>query len=197
MQAAVEALDDGVATDTARYYASLERDIDVLHGLVDDLFLLARLESGDVNLERVPSDLSEIADEVFEALEPIATRRNVTLVLEPRHSVVVETEPSAVSRVMRNLLDNAIRHAPDDSAVRVSIDADAGATVSVVDEGVGFGEDFVGSAFDSFSREDVSRTRETGGAGLGLAIARGLVDALGGDIWIDPGPGGKVAFRLP
>lgn len=201
MQAAVEALQDGVATDTGRYYGSLERDIAALHGLVDDVFLLARLQAGDLTLERVPTDLSDLADEAIEVLTPVARRKEVALVMEARSRPVVETEPSAVSRVLRNLLDNAIRHAPERSTVRIVLDQGRdlgeGSTVSVRDDGPGFEPEFLDVAFDSFTRADASRTRETGGAGLGLAIAHGFVDALDGDIWVDPGPGGCVTFRLP
>ncbi len=196
MQAAVEALDDGVATDTERYYRSLQRDIAALHALVDDLFLLARLQAGDVSLERVPTDLSDLADEAIEVLAPVARKKDVDLVIEARHRPVVDTEPSAVSRVMRNLLDNAIRHAPEASTVRIVLDDGDGSTVSVRDEGPGFRPEFVDTAFDSFSRDDAARARDTGGAGLGLAIAHGFVDALDGEIWADPGPGGRVTFRL-
>ena len=196
MQAAVEALEDGVATDTDRYYRSLQRDIVALHALVDDLFLLARLQAGDLTLERAPTDLSDLADEAIEVLTPVARRKEVELVIDARARPVVDTEPSAVSRVMRNLLDNAIRHAPERSTVRIVLDDDEGSTVAVCDEGPGFSDDFVAVAFDSFSREDAARTRETGGAGLGLAIAQGFVDALDGDIWAEPGPGGRVTFRL-
>lgn len=197
IQAAVEALQDGVATDTDRYYRSLERDVAALHGLVDDVFLLARIQAGDIALERVPTDLSDLADEAIEVLAPVARRKDVDLVLDAPGRVVVDTEPSAVARVMRNLLDNAIRYAPEHSTVRIVLADDDGSTVAVCDEGPGFSEDFVDEAFESFSRADASRARDTGGAGLGLAIAHGFVDALDGDIWAQPGPGGRVTFRLP
>jgi two-component system sensor histidine kinase RstB len=67
----------------------------------------------------------------------------------------------------------------------------------VHDEGPGFSEDFVGRAFDSFTRPDADRNRDTGGSGLGLAIAKGFVTALDGEIWAEPGPGGRVEFTLP
>lgn len=197
MQAAVEALQDGVATDTRRYYRSLEREIAALHNLVDDLFLLARLQAGDLTLERVPTDLSELADEAIEVLAPVARRKGIDVVVDAHSHPVIDTEPSAVSRVMRNLLDNAIRHAPEQSTVRIVLDDRHGSTVAVCDDGPGFSSDFVDVAFDSFSREDAARARDTGGTGLGLAIAHGFVDALEGDIWADPGPGGRVTFRLP
>ncbi|GMR02239.1 MAG: hypothetical protein BMS9Abin20_0567 [Acidimicrobiia bacterium] len=196
-QAAVEALRDGVASDPERYHASLQRDIGVLHSLVDDLFLLARIESGDFAFESVTTDLTEIADEAIEVLLPVATKENVELVLDAPRRVIVQTAPEAVSRVMRNLLDNAIRHAPGGSVVTVAVSDGDVVTVLVQDEGMGFGEDFIPHAFDSFSRSDADRSRVTGGAGLGLAIAQGFVVGLGGEIWAEPGPGGTVGFRLP
>ena len=100
--------------------------------------------------------------------------------------------------MIRNLLDNAIRHAPEGSVVAVSVDGRGVPTVRVVDEGAGFSPAFADQAFNQFSRADPSRTRVNGGgAGLGLAIARRLVEAHGGRIYIDPPPGGRVTFQIP
>jgi signal transduction histidine kinase len=196
-QAAVEALRDGVAADPDRFYASLQRDLFVLHSLVDDLFLLARIQAGDVPIEPVHTDLTDVADEAIEVLHPVAVKADVEIRLDAPTRVVARTGPEAVSRVMRNLIDNAIRHAPVGSVVTVEVNRDAGATVMVLDEGPGFSDAFLPFAFESFSRSDADRSRETGGAGLGLAIAKGFVSALDGEIWAEPGPGGKVGFRLP
>lgn len=196
-QVAVEALRDGVAEDPERYYVSLQRDIGALHSLVDDLFLLARIQAGDISIESMPTDLTDVADEAMEVLLPVATKEQVNLVLDAPTRVVVTTGPEAVSRVMRNLLDNAIRYAPRGSDVTVAVSHAGGASVTVRDEGPGFSEDFVDHAFDSLTRSDSDRNRETGGTGLGLAIAKGFVLALDGEIWAEPGPGGRVGFRLP
>jgi signal transduction histidine kinase len=98
---------------------------------------------------------------------------------------------------MRNLVDNAIRHAPASSHVVVRVLNGDGATVEVIDDGPGFESDLLPAAFDTFVRSDPSRNRDTGGAGLGLAIAKGVIEAHGGSIWAAPGPGGRVGFRLP
>lgn len=196
-QVAVEALRDGVAADPDRFYASLQRDLSVLHALVDDLFLLARIQAGDVAIEPVHTDLTDVADEAIEVLHPVAVRADVEIRLDAPSRVVARTGPEAVSRVMRNLIDNAIRHAPAGSVVTVEVTGARDATVMVLDEGPGFSEAFLPFAFESFSRSDADRSRETGGAGLGLAIAKGFVSALNGEIWAEPGPGGKVGFRLP
>jgi signal transduction histidine kinase len=197
MQAAVEALRDGVATDPDRYYGSLLSDLTALHSLVDDLFLLARIQAGDVNVDTVATDVTDVADEAIEVVRPVATREDVELVLVADERVVVDTGPEAVSRVLRNLLDNAVRHAPSGSTVRVSVEGGEGARVTVLDDGPGFDPEFIAHAFDSFSRPDNARARADGGSGLGLAIAEGFVVALGGEISAMPGPGGAVSFTLP
>ncbi len=196
-QVAVEALRDGVAEDPDRYYASLQRDIGALHSLVDDLFLLARIQAGDMTIESMPTDLTDVADEAMEVLLPMATKEQVNLILDAPSRVVVTTGPEAVSRVMRNLLDNAIRYAPRGSDVTVAVSHEGGASVTVRDEGPGFSREFIDQAFDSLTRADTDRNRDTGGTGLGLAIAKGFVVALDGEIWAEPGPGGTVSFRLP
>ncbi|MDK1018153.1 MAG: HAMP domain-containing sensor histidine kinase [Actinomycetota bacterium] len=196
-QVAVEALRDGVAPDPERYYASLQQDLHALNSLVDDLFLLARIQSGDIVFETMSTDITDVADEAIEVLLPVATKRDVALVLDAPSRVVIDTSPEAVSRVLRNLLDNAVRHAPSGSAVRVEVTDGDGAVISVRDDGPGFSREFIGEAFESFSRSDPARDRETGGAGLGLAIAEAFVEALDGEIWADLGPGGTVTFHLP
>jgi signal transduction histidine kinase len=195
--AAIEALEDGVAPDPARYLHSMERDVAALSALVDDLFLLSRIDSGSISIASEPVDVTELADEAIEVLRPVAHRAGVSLRLEADHRTVVPGGTEAVSRAMRNLIENAIRHAPTGSDVVVEVRSGTGATVRVLDEGPGFDPGFVDHAFDRFTRADDARSRDTGGSGLGLAIARGFVDALGGEIWAEPGPGGTVAFHLP
>ena len=195
--AAIEALEDGIAPDPARYLHSMERDVAALSALVDDLFLLSRIDSGSISIATEPVDVTELADEAIEVLRPVANRAGVTLRLEADHRTVVPGGTEAVSRALRNLIENAIRHAPSGSEVVVEVRSATGATVRVLDQGPGFDPGFVDHAFDRFTRADDARSRDTGGSGLGLAIARGFVDALGGEIWAEPGPGGKVAFHLP
>jgi len=197
LRAAIEALADGVAPDPQRYLRAMSRDVEALGSLVDDLFLVSRIESGRLEMHRETVDVSEIADEAIEALAPAAAARGVELRLRSPGGVPVDGNATAIGRIIRNLLDNAIRHAPAGSTVEVVVDATAVPTISVTDEGPGFPAEFTAHAFDRFARADQSRTRTTGGAGLGLAIAKGLVDAHGGRIWIEPASGGRVAFQLP
>ena len=175
----------------------MRSDIAALASLVDDLFVLAKLEAGDLEFELVGVDLAELADEAVEALAPTAHRREVTLRVAADGRVPALGSPEALGRVIRNLVDNAVRHAPAGSEVVVRVAGGDSIEVEVHDEGPGFPEDFLERAFERFERADPSRARATGGAGLGLAIARGFVDAHGGKIWAERGPGGTVAFSLP
>lgn len=193
LRAALEALVDGIAPDPDRYLRSMVRDVEALGSLVDDLFLLASIEAGRLELPRQPVDLAELADEAIEALTPAAARAGVDLRLRSTGRVLVEGNATAIGRVIRNLMDNAIRYAPPGSSVDVDVGTDG--TVRVIDQGPGFPPDF--AAFERFARADPSRARATGGAGLGLAIARGLVEAHGGRIWIEHTGGGRVAFTVP
>jgi signal transduction histidine kinase len=197
LQAAIEALQDGLAAEPDRYLLSMSHDVAHLRALVNDLFLLARIEAGELTSERHHVDLAELADETIEAMGPMARREQVELCLETTGRVPVLGGPEALGRVLRNLVDNAIRHAPAASHVVVRVQNGDDATVEIIDDGPGFDPAVLPAAFDSFSRADPSRNRDTGGAGLGLAIAKGVIEAHGGRIWASPGPGGRVGFRLP
>lgn len=198
LRAAVEALRDGLAPDPDRYLAAMERDVASLGALVEDVFLLARLESGAVELARDPVDIAEVADETLEVVRPLAERAGVRLALEADRRVVIPAAPEAVGRVLRNLVENAVRHARSQVVVTVTAGSGDGVEVVVRDDGPGFPSEFVDRAFEGFSRGDRARSRGgDGGSGLGLAIARAYVVRLGGRIGVRPGPGGWVAFSLP
>jgi two-component system sensor histidine kinase BaeS len=197
LRAAIEALQDGVAPDEHRYLRAMAHDVEALSALVDDLFLLSRIESGTLDLPRARVDLRELADEAVEAITPAAAAHGVSIALRCDHAVPVDANARALGRVIRNLLDNAVHHAPADSLIDVVVDGHTSPIVRVCDQGPGFSDQFAPEAFGRFTRAEPSRNRSTGGAGLGLAIARGLVEAHGGRIWIEPPPGGTVAFELP
>ncbi|MEO5724132.1 MAG: HAMP domain-containing sensor histidine kinase [Ilumatobacteraceae bacterium] len=198
LQAATEALVDGVARDPQRYLRSMLRDFEALGALIDDVALLSQLDANRLDLERIPINLVEVAEAVIDSLEPGATAAGVHLVMVDPGPVHVIASPVALTRIIRNLIDNGIRHAPPGTDVTVHISSEGAATVRVSDAGPGFPGEFRESAFDRFTRADASRTRNTGTVGgLGLAIARGLVEAHGGEIWIEDSSPTSVAFRVP
>lgn len=197
LRATVEALEDGVARDPERYLRSMRADLDAMGHLVDDLSLLATIEAGRLEIQPERVDLAELADESIEALAPVAAQRGIALRLDARGGVTAMGGSRELSRVIRNLVDNAIRYAPDESEVVVRVRDGGTARVEVIDRGPGFPADLVDEAFASFVTGDPARSRSQAGSGLGLAIARGFVVAHGGQIWAEPGPGGRVGFRLP
>jgi len=198
LRAAVEAIRDGVADDPDQYLTGMERQVRALSSLVDDLQLHTRLVSGTLQLNRTRLDLTELADEAMETLRPLAENRRVKLLLEAEERVTVEADGSQLARVIRNLLDNAIRYAPMDSVVLVQVEqADPDAVLKVIDQGDGFPADFRDRAFEPFTRADPARDLRTGTAGLGLSIARGIVTAHEGSVGLGDGPGGVVVIRLP
>jgi signal transduction histidine kinase len=198
LRASVEAIRDGVAADPDAYLSGMERQIRALASLVDDLQLHSRIVSGTIDMTLTRLDLTELADEAMETLRPLAESRHVALLLEAEQRVNVDADASQLARVIRNLLENAIRHAPDGSVVLVQVAANPSmATLRVVDQGDGFPPDFRDRAFEPFTRADPARDLRTGTAGLGLSIARGIVVAHGGTIGVADGPGGVVEIALP
>ena len=198
LRASVEAIRDGIAPDPDAYLSGMERQIKALASLVDDLQLHSRIVSGTIQTNRTRLDLTELADEAMETLRPLAETRRVALLLEADERVNVDADGSQLARVIRNLLENAIRHAPHDSAVLVQVAfSSQSATLRVVDQGAGFPPDFRERAFEPFTRADPARDLATGTAGLGLSIARGIVTAHGGTIGVADGPGGIVEIALP
>ena len=198
LRASVEAIRDGVAADPDASLSGMERQIEALASLVDDLQLHSRIVSGTIDVARSRIDLTELADEATEVLRPLAETRHISLLLEADRRVTVDADGSQLARVIRNLLENAIRHAPDGSVVLVQIAEHPGvATLRVVDQGDGFPPDFREHAFEPFARADPARDLRTGTAGLGLSIARGIVAAHGGTIAVADGPGGIVEVALP
>lgn len=197
MRVAVEALEDGLAPNPEAYLASIGSEVMHVSRLVDDLFLVAKLDAEALTLDRQSIDLRELVDATFEAMMPLADQHEIRLTMLSDGAVVAVVDALELTRCLRNLVDNAIRHAVAAVEVRLSYDK-AGAVILVADDGPGFGE-LAEGALERFVRGDEARHRDGAGAGLGLSICQGLVAAHGGTISIESGTGegGRVAVRLP
>jgi signal transduction histidine kinase len=198
IQAMLEALEDGLA-DPERYLPALREQVERLGMLVDDLFELARIDAGALTLELREAALAGLVDSCLRGLEAEAEARRVRLGADVADTVTVLCAPEQVERVLFNLLTNALRHTPSDGAVAVRAEPRPDEVeVSVEDTGDGLAPEAVARMFDRFWRADRART-SSAGAGLGLAIARGLVEAHGGRIWAEPRAEGgtRVSFTLP
>lgn len=197
LQAMVEALQDDLG-DPRRYLEQMRSQVRTLSVLVDDLFELSRIETGALVLEPVMVALDELADGCVTSLRAHAESRGIDLRMSSTGRVRAVCAPDKVERVLMNLLANALRHTPSDGSVAVTVRGDARAvTVAVEDDGEGLPDGATERVFESFWRAD--RARALPGAGLGLAIARGLVEAHGGRIWAENRSegGARFTFTLP
>ena len=204
----IEALVDGVAEDEAtqqRYLQTARREIRNLSQLIDDLFELSQLESGHIELSLQAGSLGDLLSDTLGALRPVALRHQVRLEGQVSGDVdPVVLDPEKIQRVLYNLVSNAIRHTPAGGYVRLGARASGPdqVRVTVSDSGEGIAGADLPQVFERFWRGGQARTLERDGergAGLGLAIARGLVEAHRGEIEVRsrPGEGAEFSFTLP
>ena len=175
-------------------------EIDTTSRLVDDLLVLARVDSAELPLRRQRTNLSELVRAVADTVAPLAANNGLSLLVSAQPGGLAEVDPDRIRQVLRILLDNAIAYTAAGGTIQVSVDRqDSRVRVAVSDTGVGIAPEAQARVFDRFYRADRARTRATGGTGLGLAIARALVLAHGGEIGLtsEPGHGTTVWFTLP
>jgi signal transduction histidine kinase len=206
IRAMVEALEDGVVDDpetVARYHRTMRREADRLAGLVNDLFELSKIQAGSLSLSYEAVPLDELIADAISGAAVAAQAKTIEVRTQIRTDPppTVELSTPEMARVVRNLLDNAIRHTPAGGTIVVDAGVDAGdssAVVSVLDGCGGIPEDDLDLVFEMAYRGDAARTPGDSGGGLGLAVARGLVEAHQGDISVhNEGPGCRFVVRLP
>jgi signal transduction histidine kinase len=200
----VEALADNVVEDAAteeRYLETAKHHIHSLSELLDDLFEIVEIDAGGMKLERRPGSIRDLISDALEGFSALATQGGVRLEGSPAPNVdPVFMDAQKIERVLANLLDNALRHTPAGGAVRVSVSREREwVLVEVRDTGEGISAEDLPHVFDRFYRGDNEQARDSTRVGLGLAIARGIVEAHGGEIGIESavGEGTRVWFTLP
>jgi signal transduction histidine kinase len=204
IRAIVEALADGVVEDpdtVDRYLHTAQREIRSLSLLIDDLFELAQLEAGGLRLELSSNSISDLISDTMETFSELAARQGVTLEGSAGPGVdPVVMDAQQIGRVLANLLGNALRHTAEKGRVAVRAKRVAeGVQVEIQDTGEGISAEDLPHIFERFYRGEKSRSRATGGAGLGLAIAKGIVEAHGGHIGVESqeSQGTSFFFLLP
>lgn len=204
MRAILEALSDGMVEDpetVKRYLHTAQRDVRSLSSLIDDLFQMAQLDAGGFPLHAAQASLGDLVSDTLESFTELAKQGEVTLEGNVESDVdPVHMDTQAIGRVLNNLIGNALRHTPPQGRVSVWVRrARNGAEVTVSDTGEGIRAEDLPHVFERFYRGEKSRNRVTGGAGLGLAIARGIVRAHGGDIGVESraGKGTQFTFHIP
>ncbi|HEV3230514.1 MAG TPA: HAMP domain-containing sensor histidine kinase [Solirubrobacteraceae bacterium] len=197
-----EAINDGMVDQEAvrRYLPAMQTHVQALAALVDDLFELSRLEAGQIVWTVESVSLAALVDDTVAALEPDAEAKGVALKAQVGDDLrPAQGSRDKLQRVLFNLLQNAIRHTPSDGAVTVRA-APVGEEieVEVADTGNGIAVADRVRVFDAFYRGTDNGARAGSTSGLGLAIARAIIEAHGGRIWVEPAdPGTRVRFRLP
>jgi signal transduction histidine kinase len=204
LRAMAEALEDGLLSDaesTAEYHRRIRVEADRMARLVDDLSELSRINAGALRLAPTVIGLGEVISDVVAAVEPIAASRRVRVTAAETGWPTVHASEPELTRIVANLLRNAIRNTPADGTVTVTGGSDeAGGWFAVTDSCGGIGEADLPRVFDVAFRGEPARTpgdSDTGG-GLGLAIVRGLVEAHGGQVAVANVSGGcRFVVRLP
>ncbi|MET8752478.1 HAMP domain-containing sensor histidine kinase [Streptomyces sp. NPDC059104] len=216
LRAMSEALEDGMAADPGRYHRQIRTEVERLNTMVGDLFELSRIHAGALALSPSRMSLYDLVAEALSGVDPLAREHGVRLVGEEVERVPVEVDAKEMSRVLANLLVNAIRHTPADGTVAIAADtgADDGVVVLSVTDGCGgIPAEDLPRVFDTGWRGAAARTpvpaagavagaaagRPAGaGAGLGLAIVRGIVEAHAGRTAVHNVPGGcRFEVTLP
>jgi len=204
MRAILEALSDGIVEEpetVKRYLNTAQRDVRSLSALIDDLFQMAQLDAGGFPLDRAKASLGDLVSDTLESFTELAKQQEITLegnVETDVDPVIMDTQ--AIGRVLNNLISNSLRHTSTRGRVSVWVRRTTQSVeVTVGDTGEGIRTEDIPHIFERFYRGEKSRNRGTGGAGLGLAIARGIIRAHGGDIRVEsePGKGTQFTFHIP
>ena len=201
IQGYVEAIRDDVIEADESTIDTLHQQVLHLAHLIEDLRLLALAEAGALRLDPQPASIGDTARRSVEAIRPRADAKHIALTVDaPTDMPLASFDQERIGQVIANLLENAVLHTPEGGAVSVSAETvQSTVRVTIQDTGSGIPSDEIGHIFDRFHRVDPSRTRATGGAGLGLTIAKQLIEAHGGTIAATSvvGEGSTFTFDLP
>jgi signal transduction histidine kinase len=198
----LEAIQDKLLVPDSSSIDSLHEETILLSRLIDDLQDLTLVEAGKLKLIRQPENIREIISQAVDVMQPKAKSNGLSIAMEvPDGLNLCDIDQYRISQVIKNLIANAIIHTPRNGKITVSavLKSDQWVEVSVADNGEGIPKKDLANIFERFYRVDKSRTRETGGTGLGLTIARRLVEAHGGEIKVESkqGKGSKFYFTIP
>jgi two-component system OmpR family sensor kinase/two-component system sensor histidine kinase BaeS len=201
IQGNLDAMLDGVLPTSEEELVLLHRESRLLNRLIDDLRTLSLADAGQLDLQMAPVDLENLITETVERLQLHAEANGIRLkAVTPGDLPQILADEARLSQVLTNLVDNAVRYTPEGTVVEVAArSVSGGVEVSVNDNGPGIPAEDIPRLFDRFWRGEKSRSRATGGSGLGLAVAKQLVQVHGGRIWVgsELNQGTRFTFHLP
>lgn len=188
----------GLSTLQAEYVSKILKGAEQMTGLVENLLVMSRMVAGKLECIRSPLSLGELLASVVANFEGNAQEKQCTIELGlPKSLPNIHGDPNHLYRVFSNLLDNALKFSPTKSKIRIQAHKEHPfVTVEFIDHGIGIAQEHLSKIFDSFYQVDMSLTRQSGGIGMGLAIAKGMIEAHGGHISIDSTPGHGSNFRI-
>lgn len=197
----LEAIRDEVIKPEPSTIASLSEEVDLLSRLVDDLQELALADAGELKLNRQSEDITQLIQQAVKAVQTKVLAKGLEINVDITANLSsVNIDYQRISQVLRNLLENAIKHTPNGGKITVSaVQQESFIRVNVEDDGEGIPAEDLPNMFERFYRVDKSRTRHAGGSGLGLTIAKRLVESHGGTISVQSelGKGSCFSFTLP
>jgi len=199
MRGELEAMaqDAQLGAETREALGSVLEEVDRLADIVEGLFALSRLDAGEAHAEWVRFDLAELAATTADQMSLLAEDKQVSVACDSPAGVTVQGDRARLKQVVVNLLDNAIKYTPRGGRVSLSVRREGGyAVLDVTDNGVGIPADALGQVFKRFYRVDGSRSREGGGAGLGLSIVKSICLAHGAEVEVQSAPGAGSTFRI-
>ena len=188
IKGSMEGLMDGVLPATNETYQQIHAEADRLNRLVDDLQELSRVEAGSYHLDIKPVDVSSLVQTVAKRLSLQFESKRISLDLELAPGLTrVQADEDRAVQVLTNLVGNALQYTPENGKVIISVkQKNDEVQIAVKDSGIGIPPEHLAHIFDRFYRVDKSRSRQAGGgSGIGLTIARALVEAMGGRIWVE------------
>ena len=199
MRGELEAMaqDAQLGAETREALGSVLEEVDRLAEIVEGLFALSRLDAGEAHAEWVRFDLAELAATTADQMSLLAEDKQVSVACDSASGVTVEGDRARLKQVVVNLLDNAIKYTPRGGRVSLTVRREGGyAVLDVTDNGIGIPADALGQVFKRFYRVDGSRSREGGGAGLGLSIVKSICVAHGAEVEVRSAPGAGSTFRI-
>jgi signal transduction histidine kinase len=177
--------------------ASVLEEVQRLARIVEGLFAVSRLDAGEAQQQWLPFDLAELAASTAEQMCLLAEDKGISIATSAPLAVMVEGDRARVKQVVVNLLDNAIKYTPSGGNVRLTINTmDNKAVLEVEDNGIGIPPQAKAHIFERFFRVEKARSREQGGAGLGLSIAKSICTAHGGRITFQSTEGAGSCFKV-
>ncbi len=202
IKGSAEGLIDGILPATDETYGQIHAEAERLNRLVDDLQELSRVEARAYQLDFRDLDASMLIQTVIKRMQFQFDEKRVTLTINlPPHPVMLHADEDRIVQGLTNLVGNALQYTPENGEVTISLESTGNeARFSVKDTGIGIPPDHLPHIFDRFYRVDKSRSRAHGGSGIGLTIAKHLVEAHGGKIWAESegeGKGSTFVFTLP